>query len=77
MPINSQLFNIPYLSSLLSFALMLILIFYSLFSLLVVRQVDIMSKTLITPVSPVVKAFSIIHAGFAIGFTVFMLGVLF
>ncbi len=47
--------------------ILLILIFYAIFSLLIVRQVDLMSKTLITNVAPIVKTFALVHAGFAIG----------
>lgn len=62
--------------SLLShFATLLIFIFYAIFALIMVRQVDLMSQTLITPVSPVVKALSIIHAGVAVGLIVLALGV--
>lgn len=57
-------------------AILLILIFYAIFTLLIVRQVDLMSKTLITKVSPILKAFSIIHAGFAIGLIVLAWGLL-
>ena len=53
-----------------------ILFFYVIFALLVVRQVMIMSETILTPVSPIVRGAAIIHAGFAIGFTVFVLGTL-
>lgn len=60
----------------IKFAILLILIFYAIFALLIVRQVDLMSKTLITPVSPIVKAIAIIHAGFAIGFFVLAFGLL-
>ena len=56
--------------------ILLILIFYAIFALLVVRQVDLMSKTLITKVSPYVKALSIIHAGFAVGFIILAWGML-
>lgn len=48
-------------------AILLILIFYAIFSLIIVRQVDLMSKTLVTTVSPYVRALAIIHGGFAIG----------
>ena len=57
-------------------SILLILTFYAIFALLIVRQVDLMSRTLITPISPLVKAFSIIHAGFAIGFLVLIFGTL-
>ncbi|MBI4035700.1 hypothetical protein HY383_02000 [Candidatus Daviesbacteria bacterium] len=57
-------------------AILLILVFYAIFALLIVRQVDLMSKTLITKVSPVLKAFSILHAGFAIGLIILVWGIL-
>lgn len=57
-------------------AILIILIFYAIFALLVVRQVDLMSKTLITEVSPFLKGFAIIHAGFAIGLIVLAWGIL-
>lgn len=60
----------------LKVAILIILAFYAIFALLVVRQVDLMSKTLITKASPVLKAFSIIHAGFAIGLIVLTWGIL-
>lgn len=60
----------------LKVAILLILAFYAIFALIVVRQVDLMSKTLITKVSPLLKAFSIVHAGFAIGLIVLAFGIL-
>ncbi len=56
--------------------ILLILIFYAIFALMIVRQVDLMSKTLITKVSPILKAFSIVHAGFAIGLIILAWGIL-
>lgn len=57
-------------------AILIILVFYAIFALMVVRQVDLMSKTLITKVSPILKAFSIFHAGFAIGLVILAWGIL-
>ena len=57
-------------------AILLILVFYAIFSLIIVRQVDLMSKTLITNISPIVKAVAIINAGFAIGLIVLAWGML-
>lgn len=57
-------------------AILIILLFYAIFALMVVRQVDLMSKTLITKVSPKLQAFSIIHVGFAIGLIVLAWGIL-
>lgn len=62
--------------TLLKVVFLIILAFYAIFALVIVRQVDLMSKTLITSVSPIVKAFAIIHAGFAIGLIVLAWGIL-
>lgn len=57
-------------------AILIILVLYAIFALIIVRQVDLMSKTLITGVSPKVKAIAIFHAGFAIGLIILAWGVL-
>lgn len=69
-------FNITSIVPFIKFSILVILFFYAIFALLIVRQVDLMSKTLITPVSPIVLAISIIHAGFAIGFFILAFGIL-
>ena len=51
-------------------AILIILVFYAIFALMIVRQVTLMANTLITKISPVVKLISIVHAGFAIGLIV-------
>lgn len=56
--------------------ILLILLFYAIFALMVVRQMDLMGKTLITKVSPILKAFSILHAGVAIGLIILAWGIL-
>lgn len=61
---------------LLKTAILIILVFYAIFALMIIRQVDLMSQTLITKVSPILKAFSIIHAGFAIGLIILAWGIL-
>lgn len=60
----------------LKWTILIILSFYAIFSLLIVRQVDLMSKTLITSVTPFIRAFVILHAGFAIGFIILAFGML-
>lgn len=57
-------------------AVLIILVFYAIFALMITRQVDLMSKTLITKVSPILRAFSIIHAGLAIGLIFLVWGIL-
>ena len=77
MPVSSSdLLNLQAALLFIKIAILIILILYAIFALLIVRQVDLMSKTLITPVSGVVKAISIIHAGFAVGFIFLAFGLL-
>ncbi len=47
--------------------LLIILLFYAIFALIVIRQVDLMSKTLITSLAPIVTFLSIIQFVLAIG----------
>lgn len=74
---NSTLYNqLLFLVPLFKWGVLIILFFYAIFALIIVRQVSLMSKTLLTPVSPIVKAVSILHAGFAIGLIVLFYGLL-
>ncbi|MEK7616573.1 MAG: DUF5657 family protein [Patescibacteria group bacterium] len=57
-------------------AVLIILFFYVIFALMVIRQVDLMSKTIITTTSKILSAIAIIHAGFAIGLIVLAWGIL-
>ena len=41
---------------------LIILSIYTIFALMIVRQVSLMGQTLITPVSPIVKLLAIVHA---------------
>jgi len=52
-------------------------VFYFAFSLVVVRQVSLMTETLITEVAPLLRAFSIIHAGISLGIILLFIGLLF
>lgn len=65
-----------YFLSFIKAGILLILIFYAIFALIIIRQVDLMGKTFVTGISPVLKAFSIIHAGFAIGLIILAWGIL-
>lgn len=78
MPIvNTQnLLDASYVFILMKGAILLILIFYAIFSLIIVRQVDLMGKTLVTNISPIVKSLAIIHAGIAIGLVILAWGIL-
>lgn len=50
---------------------------YFVFSLIVIRQVNLMTETVITEAAPVLKFFSIIHAGLALGIVILIIGFLF
>ena len=50
---------------------------YFVFSLIVYRQVVLMTETLITEVTPLLRAFSILHAGLALGIILLLIGLLF
>lgn len=74
--IQTDIFNSGIRLIFLKGVILIILAFYAIFALMVVRQVDLMSKALITKVSPILKAFSIIHAGTAIGLIILAWGIL-
>lgn len=57
--------------------ILLLAALYFAFSLIVVRQVSLMTETLITEVAPLLRAFSIIHAGLALGIIILFIGLLF
>ncbi len=59
------------------FGLLLLAVLYFIFSLIVVRQVSLMTDTLMTEVAPLIRAFSIIHAGLALGIIILFIGLLF
>ncbi len=54
----------------LKFSALLILSIYTIFALMIVRQVSLMSHTLITPVSSIIKFLAMAHLLFAIGLIV-------
>lgn len=73
---STNIFNTEAVLVFLKFAILLILIFYAIFALMIVRQVTLMATTLITKISPFVKLISIVHAGFAIGLIFLVWGIL-
>ncbi len=56
---------------LFDWGVVLFTILYFVFSLIVVRQVNLMTETLITQVSGYIRVFAILHALFALGFSNF------
>lgn len=53
----------------------LFLIFYSIFSLIMYRQIQLMGKTLPTPIVPFLKFVAIIHIGVAVAILFIVLGI--
>lgn len=64
MPVGSGLniFETNLLIIFAKYSVLLILFFYSLFSILIVRQVSLMNKTFMTAVSPLLKDLAVYHA---------------
>lgn len=48
-------------------AILILLALYAIFALIIVRQVDLMSKTLITSIAGLVKSVALLHAFFVLG----------
>lgn len=59
--------EVDILSGIFKVLFILSILFYIVFAVIVIRQVQIMKNTLITPVSPVILFASIIHLLIAIG----------
>ena len=54
--------------------LVLFLIFYSVFALILYRQIQIMNKKLASTLSPILRFVGIIHLGVALAITFFIVG---
>ncbi len=54
--------------------LVLFLIFYSVFAIILLRQVQVMAKTLPTTLSPLLKFIAIIHLGVSLAILIFVIG---
>ncbi len=82
MQAEPQVFNTDILGFLSQFfivikiAFLILATFYFFFSLIVVRQVQLMTDTLITEVSPLIRAFTIVHAGLALAIIILFIGLL-
>jgi len=77
MEVGIQTFlNNEFVSSFGKGAILLILIFYAIFSLIIIKQVDLMGKTLITPISKIIRAIAILHSGVIIGLIILAWGIL-
>ena len=72
---SSWLLNIiSNLSFLYKIAFLILFALYFIFSLIVIRQVQIMTDTLVTEVAPVLRALAIIQAGVALAVLILFIG---
>ena len=69
--ITSYFWDIPRLG------VLFLAVLYFVFSLIVLRQISLMSETLISETSPILKAVAIMHCGFALGVIILFIGFLF
>ena len=67
MPTTIDLLNNTFLLFFGKGVILILLVFYAIFALIIIRQVDLMGKTLITGIAPVIKVLAFFHAIFAIG----------
>lgn len=81
MPFESSVINplvpIDLMWFIIRSSLVILSLLYFIFSLIVVRQINLMTDTLITEVAPFLRAFAIIHAGVALGIIILFIGFLF
>ncbi len=70
------LFGGIYVADLFKAVILLMLVFYTIFAFVIVRQVNLMSQTLITPISSIIKAISLFNFGFSLGLIVLVVGLL-
>jgi hypothetical protein len=71
-----NIFDFESLFTFVRLATLILLVFYAIFALIIIRQVNLMIETLYTPLAPVVRFVSIVHAGFAIGLIFLVFGIL-
>jgi hypothetical protein len=71
MPTQVNLFESMFILNGLKAVILILLTFYTLFSLIIIRQVDLMSRALITKVSGLLKILALVHVLFAVILIVF------
>ncbi len=82
MPIDSQVLSAmtspsTFIWDIPRLGIIFLAVLYFVFSLIVLRQIKLMSETLISETSPVLTAFAIIHSGLALGIIILFIGFLF
>lgn len=76
-PATSALFTLESLLTLIRAGILSLAVAYFFFSLIVVRQVNMMTETVITEAGSVLRALAILHAGVALGAIILFIGFLF
>lgn len=74
---TTAIFSPTWIWEVAKFLIILLAACYFFFSLVIVRQVNLMIATLLTETAPFLRAFAIIHAGLALGVIIIFIGVLF
>ena len=77
MPVNNlgfDIFNVISASFGVKVFLILFLVFYTVFALMLFRQIQIMNKKLPTPISPILKFVGILHLGVALAVLLVVIG---
>ncbi len=63
----SSLFNSPLMLFFLKAATLLILFLYAIFALMIVRQVQLMGRTLLSSINPIISIMAWLHLLFVLG----------
>jgi hypothetical protein len=66
--------NLISILGLVKILLLVLLFLYAVFALITYWQVGLMTRTIKTPINPIVRALAIVHAGFGIAFFVLAIG---
>jgi hypothetical protein len=72
-PLLESLLNNPYLSNTFQIFFIIFAILYFIFSLIVIGQIRLMTETVTTEAGPLLRFFSIIHAGIALALIIAMI----
>ena len=70
----TPIFSTQMVLDVVGIAVIILAFLYFIFSLIVVRQVNLMTETVITEVAPLLRAFAIIHSGLALGIVILFIG---
>lgn len=82
MPVQNSLINLPLYTVnivwlVFEVGALILAVLYFIFSLIVVRQVSLMTESLITEVSPLLRGLAIIHSGLALGVAAYFFWIFF